>query len=174
MSVVVKNIGSVAAKEVVQLYIHADAPSLLRPEHELKAFQKVLLEPGQEQTVSLELLPRAFAAYDTELSVWVAEPGVYTLLLGNSSRNLTEQIRITLTGKSPYGCSLRAPVSRIVLNARALSCCETILGSSFDTGKLRSHANYFGSTQLGDYLSASIPEEKLVLLEKLDEALSAL
>jgi hypothetical protein len=108
------------------------------------------------------------------MSVWVAEPGVYTLLLGNSSRNLTEQIRITLTGKSPYGCSLRAPVSRIVLNARALSCCETILGSSFDTGKLRSHANYFGSTQLGDYLSASIPEEKLVLLEKLDEALSAL
>lgn len=174
VSVVVKNIGSVAAKEVVQLYIHADAPSLLRPEHELKAFQKVLLEPGQEQTVSLELLPRAFAAYDTELSAWVAEPGVYMLLLGNSSRNLTEQIRITLTGKSPYGCSLRAPVSRIVLNARALSCCETILGSSFDTGKLRSHANYFGSTQLGDYLSASIPEEKLVLLEKLDEALSAL
>ena len=60
----IKNTGAVAGAEIAQLYVHQKNPSLARPEKELKGFKKVLLKPGETQTVSIPLEKNAFAFYD--------------------------------------------------------------------------------------------------------------
>jgi Fibronectin type III-like domain len=67
------NTGTRAGSEVVQLYVHDEGSTLIRPPQELKAFAKVALQPEQAQTVSLTLSMRAFAAYDDVRHAWVAE-----------------------------------------------------------------------------------------------------
>ncbi|OUP84009.1 hypothetical protein B5F07_09170 [Lachnoclostridium sp. An169] len=152
VTVTVKNEGNMKAKEVVQLYVHARKSTLLRPDKELKGFAKVELEPGEERKVTLELRPRDFASYDTRLHDWACEPGIYDLLIGNSSRNITAQAEVELTGADPYGLSLYTPISRIAAREDAVAVCEEILGSVFDREKLKSNVIYFGETPLGEYM----------------------
>lgn len=71
----VKNISRTAGKEVVQLYIRDVKSTLVKPVKELKAFQKVYLEPGEEKQVCFELSRDMLKSYDNELSQWVAEAG---------------------------------------------------------------------------------------------------
>ena len=83
-----KNTGDVAGAEVVQAYVHDDASSLERPEKELKAFSKVLLQSGETKEIELILNKAAFQYYDDAKKKWVLEPGTFTLLIGNSSKNI--------------------------------------------------------------------------------------
>ena len=156
VSVTVKNEGSMEAKEVVQLYIHDVESTLLKPEKELKGFQKVSLKPGEEKVVILELLPHAFASYDAELGCWTKEPGEYELLLGDSSRNITASVKVTLTGKNPYGCSLNSAIAKIAADKDACSICAEVLGDRFDYDALMNSVTYFGDTRLEDYLNKYI------------------
>ena len=144
------------AKEVVQLYIHDVESTLQKPEKELKGFQKVSLKPGEEKVVTLELLPHAFASYDTEQGRWTEEPGEYELLLGDSSRNITTSVMVTLTGKNPYGCSLSSVIAKIAADKEACRICTEVLGDKFDYDTLMSSVAYFGDTRLSDYLNKYI------------------
>jgi beta-glucosidase len=85
------NTGTCAGSEMVQLYVHDEASSLIRPPQELKAFAKVTLQPGQAQTVSLTLGMRAFAAYDDVRRAWVAEAGRFELRVGASSADISQR-----------------------------------------------------------------------------------
>lgn len=79
VSVPVKNTGSVAGKEVVQLYVSAPACKVERPAKELKAFGKTReLQPGETQTLKLTLQRRDLSWFDEEGSQWVVTPGKYT------------------------------------------------------------------------------------------------
>ena len=152
----VKNVGAMEAKEVVQLYIH-DVPSYLqKPEKELKKFVKVSLQPGEEKVVEMELLPKDFASYDTELHDWVVEPGEYELLVGNSSRNITAKASVTVTGYNPYGCSLRSTIAYIEAHEEAVCICEEIFGAAFTRTKLRHDVVYFAHTPLRAYLERNL------------------
>jgi beta-glucosidase len=84
----VTNTGYCAGAEVVQVYVEPRNPSVERPLRELKAFQKVALNPGETRMVSVILTPRAFAYYSTEQKSWVAESGEYVIRIGTSSRDL--------------------------------------------------------------------------------------
>ena len=64
VNVDVTNTGARVGAEVVQVYVRDVAASVERPFKELKGFAKVTLDPGQTQTVTIELGPRAFAFYD--------------------------------------------------------------------------------------------------------------
>ncbi|MDM5239635.1 glycoside hydrolase family 3 C-terminal domain-containing protein [Bacillus cereus] len=88
VSVNVKNIGSTAGKEVVQLYIKDVESTMIRPEKELKGFEKVELQPGEEKTVSFTLNKRSFAYYNVELKDWHVETGEFEILVGKSSREI--------------------------------------------------------------------------------------
>ncbi len=88
VSVTVTNTGSVAGKEVVQLYVADKTASLARPQKELKRFAKIALEPGASQTVTFTLDERALAFYDPYKAEWVAEPGEFEVLIGSSSRDI--------------------------------------------------------------------------------------
>ena len=174
VTVRVRNTGSMAASEVIQLYIHACHSTLHKPEKELKAFRKIHLLPGEETTVDMTLLPENFASYDMELKSWTVEPGTYQLLIGTSSRQIHQAVPVQIVGQNPYGCSLRATITQIAENPEACETCGEILGDWFDSGKLRSTANYFASMRLKDFLSRLAPkritdskewEEKLCLLD---------
>lgn len=94
VSVPVKNIGKIAGKEVVQLYVGEDKPTVLRPQKELKAFQKIALKPGEETTVSFRLQPgQAFAFFDETTRSWKANSGNYTLYIGASSADIRQKVK---------------------------------------------------------------------------------
>jgi beta-glucosidase len=82
----VTNTGSVAGAEVAQLYVGQQNPTISRPIRELKGFQKVPLNPGQSQTVSLQLDQRSFAYWNTNIEKWDALKGTYNVWVGSSSQ----------------------------------------------------------------------------------------
>lgn len=168
VSVTVANTSFAEAKEVVQLYVHAEKSTLLKPDRELKAFQKVSLKPGEKKTVTLELFPRSFASYDTDLGEWTAEPGRYDILIGDSSRHLPVKISAHLTGRDPYGLSTRSSIADALRAKPVLTALREVLGEGFDFARLKNSANYFGSTRLRDYLLKNnmANAEQLALLDR--------
>lgn len=90
----VTNTGGAAGAETVQLYIAAPQTGLHRPVKELKGFQKVFLEPGEEREVSFLLDGRSFSLWDDG---WKQPGGDYTLLLCSDSRS------VRLRGSVPRG-----------------------------------------------------------------------
>ena len=89
ISVTVKNTGSVAGKEVVQVYVQAPKGKLEKPCQELTAFAKTReLKPGESQTVTMNLLLRDLASFDEAGSQWLTEAGTYTFRIGANSRDI--------------------------------------------------------------------------------------
>ncbi|MCD6325760.1 glycoside hydrolase family 3 C-terminal domain-containing protein [Candidatus Bathyarchaeota archaeon] len=121
VSVKVKNTGKMPGKEVVQLYVRDVESSVIRPEKELKGFEKVELNPGEEKEVVFTLDKRAFAYYDVELKDWHVESGEYEILVGKSSRDIvlkdtvyvksTVQIRKKFHRNSTIGDVMKDPVA---------------------------------------------------------------
>ena len=90
------NTGSLAGKEVIQLYVRDVESSLARPIKELKGFAKVELAPGEMKIVAFTLNQRSFAFYDPNRQDWIVEPGIFELLIGSSSRDIRASARIEL------------------------------------------------------------------------------
>ena len=84
----VTNTGKVAGSETVQLYIAAKQSKVDRPVKELKAFQKVYLQPGETRNVTLTIGADAVSYYDETANGWCAEPGTYEALIGTASNKL--------------------------------------------------------------------------------------
>lgn len=96
VTVPVKNSGDRPGKEVVQLYIGDNKSSLPRPKKELKAFDKIALNPGEEKTVTFTITPDDLKYFDDARHEWVAEPGKFTLYIGASSADICTQAPFTL------------------------------------------------------------------------------
>ena len=92
----VTNTGSMAGAETVQLYISDFEASVERPVKELKAFQKVFLQPGETQQVSLTIDKGALSFYDEANSQWKAEPGAFEALVGTASDKIVSRCSFTL------------------------------------------------------------------------------
>lgn len=88
LTVAVKNTGSVAGKEIVQLYIGDDKCSVLRPVKELKHFAKVALAPGEEKSVTFTLTPDDLKFYDEASAAWKYEPGKFKAYVCASSADV--------------------------------------------------------------------------------------
>ena len=117
-----KNTGDRRGAEVVQCYVEPIAPRLFRPTHELKAFAKVVLDPGEQTVVQLTLDDRAFAYWDPtdtdwnamaaqraaapvrgrieasrrDTPGWCVDAGDYRVHLGRSSVDLTHALDVTI------------------------------------------------------------------------------
>jgi len=88
VTVKVKNTGSLAGKEVVQLYIKKVNSSILRADKELKAFKKVAIVPGKTAVVSMNVKVNDLAYFDDKLNKWVVEPGEYKIMAASSSKDI--------------------------------------------------------------------------------------
>ena len=87
VSVDVKNIGSRAGDDVVQLYVRDVVSSTVRPVIELKGFERISLEPGQAKKVNFTITPDQLTFVDPDLNR-VLEPGTFEVMIGKSSEDI--------------------------------------------------------------------------------------
>lgn len=90
----VTNTGSRAGKETVQIYVGKKDSSVERPARELRAFEKVQLEPGETRKLEFVLDEGAFSCYDQEKKAFVTEPGMYQIYAGKSVEDICGQITV--------------------------------------------------------------------------------
>ena len=83
-SVKVKNCGERSGVETLQLYIHDVAASVARPKKQLKGFQKIELQPQEEQEVSF-VISEEILRFTREDGVFSSEEGEFEVFIGNSS-----------------------------------------------------------------------------------------
>ena len=92
--VTVTNTGNYAGEEVVQLYLQDVVGSIVRPVRELKAFEKIRLNPGESREVIFTLDPTALSFFNEKLEL-VAEPGLFHVYVGGNSQ-ATQKASFTL------------------------------------------------------------------------------
>ena len=79
-TVTVKNTGSVAGKEAVQLYVSAPTDRLAKPARELKSFAKTReLQPGESQTLQMHVTNYDLASYNETTQSWETSAGKYLI-----------------------------------------------------------------------------------------------
>ncbi len=96
VDVSVQNTGSRAGAEVVQLYVKESKPKVDRPIHELKGFQRVVLQPGETKWVHFRIDRSAFSYWDPATKAWTTDPGEYEIQLGSSSRDIRQKKLVNL------------------------------------------------------------------------------
>ena len=93
----VKNTGSRAGEEVVQLYVRGTAPDRLAAIRNLRGFERVRLAPGEQKRVRFTLVPeRDFASYDEARKAYAVAPGAFEIEVGASSADLRLRGRVTV------------------------------------------------------------------------------
>ena len=95
VSVRVKNVGTAAGDEVVQLYINDVASSIVTPEKLLQGFKRISLQPGEEKCVKFALNFNSFRLFNLSCE-WVVEPGEFEIMAGASSRDIRLKGRIVI------------------------------------------------------------------------------
>lgn len=87
VSVNVKNTGDCKGKETVQLYIRDMVASVTRPIKELRGFEQIELNPGEEKNIEFSLNKEDLSFLNTDLQL-TAEPGSFKIMVGPNSRDL--------------------------------------------------------------------------------------
>jgi len=113
VSFTLTNTGNLAGAEVVQLYVGFEGSSpaggesanntnsaskVFRPHKELRAFDKVFLEPGESSRVELVLDTRAFSYYNAAHQCWAREAGNYRIMIAASSRDIRLSASVSVEG----------------------------------------------------------------------------
>lgn len=93
----VKNVGTAAGDEVVQLYIHDREATITRPVQELAGFCRVHLKPGETRTVSFGFKMSHLAFYNLDME-FVVEPGNIDVMVGSSSEDIRLKGDFEVTG----------------------------------------------------------------------------
>ncbi len=105
ITVTVANTGDAAGAEVVQLYVAKPEHQVFRPEQELKAFAKVMLQPGESCDVTFTLGETAFRYWNVATDAWEVEGGTYELRVAASSEDVRLVGTVDLAGTNapnPY------------------------------------------------------------------------
>lgn len=120
VSVDITNSGTVAGKEVVQLYVSDLTGAVRRPQKELKGYEKIFLNPGETKTVTFTLDKRSFAWFNTDLKDWYAASGNYRILIGASSRDvrLSADIKLISTVLLPLKLHLNTTLQELLSDER--------------------------------------------------------
>ena len=92
----VKNIGKVNGKEVVQVYVGKYNSNVKRALKELKGFEKVSLTQGETKQINISIDAKDLAYYNEETSNWVVEKGDYIIYVGNGSKSISKELKITI------------------------------------------------------------------------------
>ena len=182
----VKNTGSRAGKETVQLYVRDEKSSVRRPVRELKGFTKVNLKPGEEQTVSFTLDKRAFAYYEPKIHDWFVESGTFFVEIGASSRDirLTQVVEITGSVQIPYHFTRRSTVGDLNHTEKGRTVLKGMLAANASRNAKRAEEGVRsmgeGSDKMMQAMMMEMPLGSLVSLggsmtdQQLDDLISSL
>lgn len=96
ISLKVKNIGNYEGYAVVQLYVGNLQRERLHPKKELKDFQKILLQVGEEQEIVFTLTKEAFECYSDVFEAWIVEKGSYEIMIGTSSQDILRKETVVM------------------------------------------------------------------------------
>ena len=132
VTVDVTNTGSMAGKEVAQVYVSDLESTVIRPVKELREFAKVELQPGETKTVVFELGKRAFAYWNTRIHNWHVETGDFRIMIGKSSRDIvcTKDIRVESTVKLPFVYTLDTTIGDIMEDPKAKQYINELMKGS--------------------------------------------
>lgn len=171
VTVTVRNTGSIAGKEVVQVYISPRTPCrVTRPVQELKGFAKVALQPDESREIAIPLSGKSFAYWEVNLHDWYTPSGTYEIRVGASSRDirLTTEVQVEAVRKlklpctidTPFGDLLEYPKIQALANAmdrffKGENSSDDTVGDSMAvammaTQPLRSVATFLPSVSLED------------------------
>ena len=116
IQITIKNTGSVAGKEVAQVYVQAPKGRLEKPAQELKAFAKTReLQPGESQVLTMTIPVRDLASFDEANSQWLTEAGTYTFRIGASSRDIKATVSLPLKEYTEKTSNALAPQQKLRL-----------------------------------------------------------
>jgi len=101
ISVDVKNTGSRAGEEVVQMYLSETTSYVTKFAKDLKGFKKIFLEPGETKTVSFEITPNELYYFRQQSNSYEIDPGPYTFRIGTSSDNIKFNYTLDLRPRPP-------------------------------------------------------------------------
>ena len=112
LSFQLRNTGKRPGAEVAQIYISDKQCSVPRPPQELKAFQKVRLEPGKSQRVQIELGPEAFRFWNPATKQWTIEPGEFEIRVSFCFHRWPACVRQTRRSRRhPQTASRKSPMN---------------------------------------------------------------
>ncbi|OHE41237.1 MAG: hypothetical protein A2102_04565 [Tenericutes bacterium GWF2_38_8] len=97
-----KNEGKIKGKEVIQLYIGNNASTVYKAKRELKEFDKIELNAGEEKEVTLRLSKDAFKYYDVNLKKWTIQKGTYHIELAKNARDILYSNLVKLNGEEIF------------------------------------------------------------------------
>ena len=114
----VKNTGSVAGKEVVQLYFTPpySVGGIEKARKNLVAFTKTdFLSPGSTETVTLQFHISEMASYDSreDVQAWVVEDGTYTITLGKNAHDAWAEVNLEVSGISKDDIAANAKIKNL-------------------------------------------------------------
>jgi len=143
VSINIKNVGEMAGKEIVQLYVGKRDSNVIRPVKELKGFEKIYLEPGEEKTVTFSLGKRSFAYYDTTIHDWFVESGVYRVMAASSAEDirLEESVYIESTERITHTYTRYSTLGELMDDPDQKRIYEEIIGYLRGEGALLSNLN---------------------------------
>jgi beta-glucosidase len=96
VSFTIANSGKVKASEVAQIYVTALGSAIPKADLELKGYEKVSIDPGKSQRVTVLLPFSSISHYDASSHAWVNDSGSYRISVGASALDirLSEEIGI--------------------------------------------------------------------------------
>ncbi len=132
VSVDVKNVGAVAGKAAVQLYVRDLESTVRRPLRELRAFEKIALQPGETKTVSFTLDKRAFAYWEPKCHDFFVESGEFMIEIGESSRDIRQSIPVQVEGtvSLPFTVTVNTTIGQLLKHPKGKEIIGNMMRSS--------------------------------------------
>ena len=132
VSVDVKNIGSVAGTAAVQLYVRDVESAVRRPVRELRAFEKIALQPGEIKTVTFTLDKRAFAYWEPKCHDFFVESGEYVIEIGESCRDIriTQPVQVEGTIELPFTVTVNTTIGQLLKHPKGKEIIGNMMRSS--------------------------------------------
>ena len=116
VSVTVTNTGNRPGKEVAEVYVTAPKGAIEKPAQELKAFAKTrTLQPGESQTLTMNIDKADLASFNTKQSAWVTDKGTYTFKVGASSRDIKGTATLNIQGSKQKVHNVLKPTMKLNL-----------------------------------------------------------
>lgn len=128
----VTNTGSLTGKAVVQLYVQDVESTVRRPVRELRAFDKVTLQPGERKTLHFRLDKRAFAYYEPKIHDFFVESGEFLIEIGENSRDIRLRQSITVEGTTPltFTITKTSTIGQLMKHPKGAAFIQKMLSSS--------------------------------------------